>query len=1175
MWGQKDYGGPRRAECIYQTFSALTAGNTYTIKLNYKTLGTPDEICIWLTDGVWNPAPTTAGACTIPTMNYQDMFAGNALQTPQANFTADQTTFTVDANNTYTRLVIFPNNPTNTSQNWLHVDCIELVPSETVTITPNPSYPIFKGIPVTLTAALSGNYTGVSYDWNTSATSAAIIVTPAVTTTYSVTVTYANNCTATEQIQVVVDDAGPDRSMCSGTAVQIGSTALTSHTYSWTPSGTLYTSNIPQPMAAPSTTTTYTVTVTHSGNTATDDVIVNVTPITYNSTIPVPYISATSISNNNCSGNTITYNVYNTDPDYTYTWSITPGSGTFTSPVATPPIPIMATSVTINWTNIPLYGATLHVVAINNTNCNYNYYDYTIFNCCTEHNPDYSFLDETISQYGTSFTNQVIVINGTLEIDDDVTWENCDVYLGPDAKIEINGGYTLEINTGSRLTDCDDANMWDGIYITGANNFVIIDDSEILNAKNAIVSLDGGVFEITNSYLEQNYKGIVIKGYGAIHNGYIENTIINTSNYLISPYINQRGRFGIECDDVQYIVIGDSTNSDYNTFSNLDYGIYSKDSYIRVVDNHFVDIEYQQSYTFPGSGNTKPTGIYSYGSIGGAKVYIGGDNSGGNYKSNYFEDCEYGVSTQNNEYVAIAGNEFDYTNQNNGFHPAISTTNTTQTTDPHKIVGNIITSYRRGITCTNNLESTIECNEITNIPNPSTQGPTDICFGISTYACSDNINYNIIEGNSTTDLRVKGISININDATTLKCNDITDVGIAMFAGGNNGECDFQKDYLRDSDVGLYLNHATGYIGPQGSGGNPCDINFIGTFTDDTYTNDADGSNSPLEVRTTPTFPYQPISNGTNNVSFTINTTSGTGISCGGSYCDDLLADYYSMKPSPGISLSLPAIGNNLYSLSPVKLAQFIKVIQDSIPFTSFIPESQWLSKYHLFNYFIKNNMNLGNICINFMAASANNSIGKTNRVHSLIDSNKYIQATSVNNSIVCTNKIDSSYKYFNGLYLDKIAGKSEIIFDSGEMASLACLALKCPYEYGSAVYSARLVLRNSGDSTHYFNYCEAAFSNNEQKSYWFTEEDNNYVYSTKLYPNPAGAYCTLESIIPEGQTGKFFIMNLMGERILIHDLHEGVNNLNFSTEQMETGFYLWKVEINGDKIETGKLLINK
>ncbi|QLH47871.1 MAG: hypothetical protein HWD58_21055 [Bacteroidota bacterium] len=135
------------------------------------------------------------------------------------------------------------------------------------------------------TTAIGGN----SYSWSPSTGLSADNIaeptaSPSTTTSYTVTVTGSNGCTATDVVTVNVNttpptiDAGMDKDLdCTTTSTTIGTTAIGGNTYSWSPSSGLNATNIAQPTASPTTTTTYTVTVTGSnGCTATDVVTVNV-----------------------------------------------------------------------------------------------------------------------------------------------------------------------------------------------------------------------------------------------------------------------------------------------------------------------------------------------------------------------------------------------------------------------------------------------------------------------------------------------------------------------------------------------------------------------------------------------------------------------------------------------------------------------------------------------------------------------------------------------------------------------------------------------------------------------------------------------------------------------------------------------------------------------------------
>jgi len=75
-------------------------------------------------------------------------------------------------------------------------------------------------------------------------------------------------------------DAGPDKSICPGSPVTLGTAAITGNTYSWSPSTYLSNSNTATPTCYPQVTTTYYLTVgnTSNGCTDIDSVTVNVSP---------------------------------------------------------------------------------------------------------------------------------------------------------------------------------------------------------------------------------------------------------------------------------------------------------------------------------------------------------------------------------------------------------------------------------------------------------------------------------------------------------------------------------------------------------------------------------------------------------------------------------------------------------------------------------------------------------------------------------------------------------------------------------------------------------------------------------------------------------------------------------------------------------------------------------
>ncbi|WP_162426864.1 NHL repeat-containing protein [Pontibacter pudoricolor] len=140
-----------------------------------------------------------------------------------------------------------------------------------------------QGGSVVLTATPGTDYT---YQWLKNGTpinqETAHTYTATTAGDYSVIVENAGGCSVTSAIvkvnvaAAVTASAGTDKEICAGSNVQLQATGGTS--YSWSPATGLSATNVANPEASPTTTTTYTVTVSNaSGCSATDQVVVKVT----------------------------------------------------------------------------------------------------------------------------------------------------------------------------------------------------------------------------------------------------------------------------------------------------------------------------------------------------------------------------------------------------------------------------------------------------------------------------------------------------------------------------------------------------------------------------------------------------------------------------------------------------------------------------------------------------------------------------------------------------------------------------------------------------------------------------------------------------------------------------------------------------------------------------------
>ncbi|MBU0765877.1 MAG: hypothetical protein KJ607_13715, partial [Bacteroidetes bacterium] len=148
-------------------------------------------------------------------------------------------------------------------------DQIQIDVSDTLTVIVAPPT-ICTGESAVLTSSA-----GDTYIWSTGDTIQSITVTPLSTTVYYVTVT-AGGCTGSTDVTVTVNDiptanAGTDQQICSGEQAILTASGGTS--YLWNTGASTASVTV-----SPTTTTSYNVTVTQNGCSATDDVTVTVAP---------------------------------------------------------------------------------------------------------------------------------------------------------------------------------------------------------------------------------------------------------------------------------------------------------------------------------------------------------------------------------------------------------------------------------------------------------------------------------------------------------------------------------------------------------------------------------------------------------------------------------------------------------------------------------------------------------------------------------------------------------------------------------------------------------------------------------------------------------------------------------------------------------------------------------
>ncbi len=173
---------------------------------------------------------------------------------------------------------------------------------------------ICAGSSTNLSASASGASSPYTYSWSpstglNSSNIANPVANPSNTTTYSVTVIDSKGCPNADAVIVTVNpkpsvNTGSDVTICAGSPTTLTSntsSGTTPYVYNWTPATGLSAVNVANPVANPSNTTTYVLSVTDSkGCTSGDNIVVNV--------IALPAIPTVNVNKNTLTSSAVTGN---------------------------------------------------------------------------------------------------------------------------------------------------------------------------------------------------------------------------------------------------------------------------------------------------------------------------------------------------------------------------------------------------------------------------------------------------------------------------------------------------------------------------------------------------------------------------------------------------------------------------------------------------------------------------------------------------------------------------------------------------------------------------------------------------------------------------------------------------------------------------------------------------
>jgi hypothetical protein len=570
-------------EGIYQPLqTAVLTGRHYLLSFSYQNTGGATGYSYDLHAQCTNANLNAGTNCFELAPNSGWDVPNTPVHATSANTVVNRC-FTPNAD--YGGICFFPE-PHSSYNEWVSVDNISLEPLD----VPLTNQHILCAGSAALCVPCPSSNPAVHYLWSTGETTTCILVSPAVTTGYNLTVSVVENgntiCSFVQIVTVFVHAPGP-------IAMSSGSTTLCNY-----PSVDTY---------------------------------------CFNS------INATS-----------------------YNFAVNPPNA-FT---------VNGNCITVNWNNVPQSCATIDVMA-STTFCSKN----TTFQICIacQGNPsDLTFCDVLASDvlnnpiYASYITGGNIftvppgfwaAIHGTFTIDVPFVFNHSDVRLDKDAKIVVNNNQSFEVVNQCHLHSCDGVNMWDGIYVNDISGIVHIHDSNNLieDAKNAVVSNNGGQFIINSTTFNNNYIGVLVNAYLPTHPGKIYGCTFTGTGSLLKPYSQYCSlKFplcGVQLNQVGGIQIGEPLYySSYgrNIFQELMSGIYAVSSSFNVFTSEFHNMVNPVHHCVTPQG----CGIFAKGIAGtGCRVNVGDASAIGQC---IFDQCPFAIVESENCYGQILSNSFTH-----------------------------------------------------------------------------------------------------------------------------------------------------------------------------------------------------------------------------------------------------------------------------------------------------------------------------------------------------------------------------------------------------------------------------------------------------------------------------------------------------------------------------------
>lgn len=767
--------------------------------------------------------------------------------------------------------------------------------------------------------------------------------------------------------------------------------------------------------------------------------------------------------------------------------------------------------------------------------------------------------------YGSSitYTGQDLSITGTLTVPTGVvlTFNSCDVVCTEDAKIYVETGGRLFIQSNTHLYACE--NMWHGIEAKNAS-WIYIRSGALV--EDAITGLDieyGSVYELNNATFNKNlthfHKTMPSTGSPIYAGNYIirnceflcqttasvgTGTPVYTN--LLPPHQTERTDIAIFAMGVPKIWVGNSSGND-NLIDNAEWGIY----------NYTVGNVQVWNNTIKNIGNGGNYNIFGP-AAGGERIEV---------NNNEFYNTPFPILCYENDNTVranIKDNLIDFAGM--GTPPptgmrgisVIEVTpaggSTPSDYNHFNISKNTIRNATTGIYLENlrgNNNGTtatlwIYDNDITHACTPSDRGA-----GIRT----ENVTESYIGVNDIThptgarnwqDIAIRS---SLSNGNSIYCNNLHNMGNGLWFDGNQStQTAVATNTFNRLHTAFLLNW--GDIGPQPlvSTSDPHDNQWVDpswwSLGLSRYTTDVLGTssnNTEFRVQSAASSVYYP---NVNNYPFGGDDVDVSVI--GGAWPNT--CQYFSGP-------SFKANGQE----STAELAEAFQFILDTNePQTEREASQQWIGRYGLYDKLQRNEeLRTANAALeSFYASSTESNMGN---LHLALRAYRTAQQQANEASLGLemlqqlspVNRVEQTLKevlvllYTNAL-------EEQPALNETETVNLRQIAQRCPLDDGFGVYIARAALVEVDSvPVDYSNPCENVKPSDERQGK-MADASESSVY---VYPNPTNGMLNLRYPISESQQATMEVYDLLGALVFTQTLNSTDSDATLVLSHLNTGLY--------------------